>query len=312
MPAQGSRAQMALAFESTYGVAPASGYFRVPFASTTLATTQPLLENELVGMGRDPLAPQRDAVTSGGAVVVPVDVRNIGYWLKGLMGHPTTTGTTNRVHTFTSGGQTLPSMAIEKGNPDVPAFEMFTGCYVDSMQFNFERSGLLQSTAQLIAQGSNAPATTTAAGTPTEAVVSRFGHFNGSILRNSAALGNIVSAELTYANNMDRIETIRADGRIDGADPGGITISGSLTSRFADTTLLTQAINGASCTLDLGWTIDVNTSLILTLHEVYLPRPTMEIPGPGGIQVTFDFMAARAVSPARAMTAVLRNNVTGY
>jgi hemoglobin-like flavoprotein len=39
----------------------------------------------------------------------------------------------------------------------------------------------------------------------------RFGHFNGSITRNGTALGKVVSAEITYANNLDRIETIRSD-----------------------------------------------------------------------------------------------------
>ena len=34
--AQGARAQMALAFETVYGTPPASGYTRVPFASTSL------------------------------------------------------------------------------------------------------------------------------------------------------------------------------------------------------------------------------------------------------------------------------------
>jgi hypothetical protein len=37
--AQGARAQMALAFETVYGTAPASGYTRVPFASTTLGSS---------------------------------------------------------------------------------------------------------------------------------------------------------------------------------------------------------------------------------------------------------------------------------
>jgi hypothetical protein len=272
-----------------------------------------LLENELLGYGRDPLPPQRDAVTSGGNVTIPVDVRNIGHWLRGLMGAATSTGTApNRTHTFTSGASTLPSMSIEVGNPDVPSFEMFTGCVVDSLRFNMQRSGLLQATAAVVAQGSNALTTTSGAGTPTELVVQRFSHFNGSIQRNAGALGSVVSVDLTYSNNLDRIETIRNDGKIDGVDPGLVTVSGSITTRFADTTLLQQAINGTSCTIDLAWTINANTSLTLQLHEVYLPVPSMEINGPGGVQIKFDFMGSRATSPARAMTAVLRNNVTSY
>jgi hypothetical protein len=34
--AQGARAQMALAFETNYGTPPASGFTKMPFASTTL------------------------------------------------------------------------------------------------------------------------------------------------------------------------------------------------------------------------------------------------------------------------------------
>ena len=310
--AQGSRAQMALAFESTYGTAPASGYFKMPFARSTLGTEQPLIDNELLGFGRDPLPPQRDAITSDGDVVVPVDVTAIGYWLKGLLGAPTTTGTTPKTHTFTSGGTTLPSMSIEIGNPDVPNFEMFSGVMVDRMQFTLERSGLLQATASLVAQGS-ANAASTGAGTPTDITLQRFGHFNGSVKRNGTSLGNIVSAEFTYANNLDRIETIRSDGKIDGADPGNVQGMGNIVSRFADTTLLDQATNGTSCSLEFAWTISASLSLTFTFHEVYLPRPRRPIEGPLGIQAQFDWMAAKASgAPNRMMTAVLVNAQTSY
>ncbi|HMR14658.1 MAG TPA: phage tail tube protein [Arachnia sp.] len=62
--AQGARAQMALAFETVYGTPPASGFTKLPFASTTLGAEQPLLNSELLGYGRDPLAPIKDAVTA--------------------------------------------------------------------------------------------------------------------------------------------------------------------------------------------------------------------------------------------------------
>lgn len=71
--AQGARALMALAFETTYGTPPASGFTRMPFASTSLGAEQPLLNSELLGYGRDPLAPIKDAVTADGDVVVPID-----------------------------------------------------------------------------------------------------------------------------------------------------------------------------------------------------------------------------------------------
>lgn len=58
--AQGARALMALAFETTYGTPPESGFPKMAFASTSLGAEQPLLNTELLGFGRDPLAPIKD------------------------------------------------------------------------------------------------------------------------------------------------------------------------------------------------------------------------------------------------------------
>jgi hypothetical protein len=96
--AQGARALMALAFETTYGTPPASGFTRMPFASTTLGAEQPLLNSELLGYGRDPLAPIKDAVTADGDVVVPIDAEAFGFWLKAAFGAPTTTGSGRALH----------------------------------------------------------------------------------------------------------------------------------------------------------------------------------------------------------------------
>lgn len=309
--AQGARAQMALAFESVYGTAPATGFRTVPFASTSLGSEQPLLASELLGQGRDPVAPIKDALTADGDVVVPIDVENFGLWLKGTFGAPTTTGTTPKTHTFQSGNWTLPSMAIEVAMPEVPRYAMYTGCMVDQLSWQMSRSGLLTATARLIAQG-EAIDTLTAAGTPTTLALQRFGHFNGAVKRNGAALGNVVSAEVTYANGLDRIETIRNDGKIEGADPGMAALTGKIEVRFADSTLVTQAIDGTPCELEFAWSLGANASFTFTAHAVYLPRPRIEIPGPQGIQASFDWQAAKATSPARMCTATLVNTVTAY
>ncbi|WP_323006536.1 phage tail tube protein [Pseudorhodobacter sp.] len=310
--AQGARAQMALAFESVYGTPPASGYFKMPFATSTLGAEQPLLESELLGYGRDPLAPIKDALTADGDVVVPIDAVGFGYWLKAAFGEPTTTGAAAPyTHEYRSGGWTLPSLAIEIGMPEVPRFAMYAGCVVDQLSWQMQRSGLLTASVSLVAQGET-PATTTNAGTPTEISLVRFGHFNGSIKRDGVALGNVVSTQITYANNLDRIETIRADGKIDGADPSMAALTGSMEVRFADNTLMTQAIDGTDCELEFAYTLASGESLTFTVHSVYLPRPRVEIGGPQGVQATLDWQAAKDAVVGRMCTVELVNDVADY
>jgi len=309
--AQGARAQMALAFETTYGTPPASGFTKMPFASTTLGAEQPLLNSELLGYGRDPLAPIKDAVTVDGDIVVPIDAEAFGFWLKAAFGDPTTTGTGPWTHEFQSGAWTLPSMSIETAMPEVPRYAMYSGSVLDQLSWQMQRSGLLTATARLVAQG-EAVSTTTSAGTPAALNLKRFGHFNGSITRNGTALGNVVSAEITYANNLDRIETIRNDGRIDGADPSIAALTGSIEVRFADQALVTQAINGDACELEFAYSLPSGESFTFTVHAVYLPRPRIEISGPQGVQATFDWQAARDSVAGRMCTATLINDIEEY
>ena len=309
--AQGARSQLAAAFETTYGTAPASGYMQMPFASASLGAEQPLLSSELLGYGRDPLAPIKDAVTADGDIVVPIDAEAFGFWLKAAFGAPTTTGTTDKTHTFTSGNWNLPSLSIETAMPEVPRYAMYSGCVLDQISWQMQRSGLLTATAKLIAQG-EAIATSSAAGTPTGWNLQRFGHFNGAIKRNGAPLGNIVSADITYANNLDRVETIRSDGRIDGADPSIAALTGKIDVRFADMTLMDQALNGTASSLEFSYTISANVTLTITAHAVYLPRPRAEIQGPQGIQASFNWQAAFDANAGRMCTITLKNTIGSY
>ncbi|EDM72255.1 hypothetical protein RAZWK3B_08396 [Roseobacter sp. AzwK-3b] len=310
--AQGARAQMALAFETSYGTPPASGFTKMPFASTTLGAEQPLQTSELLGYGRDPQAPIKDAVTADGNVVVPIDAEAFGFWLKAAFGAPTTTGAeAPYTHEFRSGNWALPSFSLETGMPEVPRYAMYAGCMVDSLSWQMARSGLLTATVSVVAQGEEV-VTVSAAGVPAPVALQRFGHFNGTITRDGANIGNVVSADITYANTLDRIETIRADGKIDGADPSIAALTGNVVVRFADQTLVQQAINGAACELEFFYTLATGERLTLTAHAVYLPRPRVEIPGPQGVQATFDWQAASDVAVGRMCTVTLINDRETY
>ena len=311
--AQGARSQLAAAFETVYGTAPASGYTRLPFASSTLSAEQPLLSSELLGYGRDPLAPVKDAITADGDLTIPIDAEGFGFWLKAAFGAPTTTGAAPGpyTHEFRSGNWTLPSMAVEVAMPEIPRFAMYSGVMVSQLSWTMQRSGLLTASAQLVAQGETV-VSTSQAGTLADLDLIRFGHFNGAITRNGTALGNVISAQITYANNLDRIETIRADGMIDGADPSIAALTGQIELRFADMVLMNQAIAGGPCELEFAYTLSSGESLTFTAHAVYLPRPRVEISGPQGIQASFDWQAARGSSPARMATITLVNNTEEY
>jgi hypothetical protein len=310
--ARGANAVMAAAFETTYGTAPVAGYKKLPFVSSNLGDEQNLIASDLLGYGREPLPPSRDVVNNDGDVVVPVDLRNFGYWLKLLMGAPISVDNAGVVtHTYVSGALALPSMAIEIGMPEVPSYGMNVGVRANTMKIQLQRSGLLNATMSLIAQGETRT-TTSSAGSPTEAVIERFSQFMGEIKRNGTALGHIVSAELTYTNNLDKVEVIRPDGRIEDADPAMVGVTGMVNVRFADTVLLDQATSGDPCELSFGWAIDPDKSLLFTIHSAFLPKPKTPIQGPGGIQAAFAWQAAKDPVLQKTCTAVLVNDVTAY
>jgi hypothetical protein len=130
--------------------------------------------------------------------------------------------------------------------------------------------------------------------------------------RNGTPLGNIVSAQVTYSNNLDRIETIRNDGKIEGADPTIAALSGTIDVRFADQTLLNQAIDGDPAELTFGFVRSASQSFELVVHAVYLPKPRLPIQGPAGVQATFEWQAARDAVLGRMCTATLINDVADY
>ena len=308
--AYGANAQLLGKFETIYGSSPIGNYTKFPFVSSNLGSEQGLIASDLLGQGRDPSQPIRDVIKVEGDIVVPVDVGNFGYWLKALLGAPDTTGTGPYVHTFDSGLSSLPSLSLEVGMPEASAFFMNMGVRIDSMQLSFARSGAANATLNCVAQGESRAAASSG-GTPTTSLLTRFNQFQGSIKRDGTALGNVTGAQLTYSNNLERIETIRSDGKIDGADPTIAALTGTIEVRFADTTLIDTATNNTPIEMEFGYVIDADHSLIFTAHEVYLPKPKLAVTGPGGVQASFNWQAAKP-SVGQMLTVALTNDVEDY
>lgn len=131
--AYGWNAKLLIAEESTYGTLSSGPYTQVPFASSAIDSEQGLISSNVLGLGRDPTTPFQDVINVEGDLAVPVDLRNIGIWLKAVFGVPETTNENSvYTHTFESGKTTLPSYSLELGLAEVPEFIRFLGARANS------------------------------------------------------------------------------------------------------------------------------------------------------------------------------------
>ena len=310
--AYGWNAQLLIAEESEYGVMPQSGYRKIPFISSSLDSEQNLLSSNVLGLGRDPTQPFQDVINVDGDMAVPVDIRNIGIWLKAIFGAPTTTEDEGvYTHAFESGKIIIPSYSLEVGLPEVPQFIRFAGVRANSIAFNFQRSGEAQVTLNLMGQCESG-SITAIADNPEVFKYTRVSQFQGYIKSGGEFLANITAASATYSNNLEKIETIRNDGLVEAIDLGVASLSGSISARYGDNVLLDKAREGTPVDVELGYQLTDTMKLIIECHEVYLPKPKRSIDGPGGIECSYDFQGAKSEELGHMMTVKLINDVENY
>ena len=84
--AYGSSAHLLMKRETAYGQAATGNYIRMPFNRCNIGSEQGLIDDPVLGQGRDPLAPLQDVINDEGDIVVPADSRYLGLWLTGLLG----------------------------------------------------------------------------------------------------------------------------------------------------------------------------------------------------------------------------------
>lgn len=90
--ASGSAAVLIGATEPSYDAAATDGYWSLPFKSSDLDRERAVATDPLLGQGRAAVGGYYQRQTVEGTIVIPIDVRAVGFWLHGLMGAPVTTG----------------------------------------------------------------------------------------------------------------------------------------------------------------------------------------------------------------------------
>ncbi|OAO02714.1 phage tail tube protein [Roseovarius indicus] len=310
---QGINTQFAGVLESSYGTAPGTGFFNLPFISHTLGATHPLEEDDTLS-GRKERAPEKGATEAGGEVVVPLEAESIGFWLTALFGESSTTGVGPYTHVWEAGAVTsLPSLALETWMSAVPHSDMVTGCVAEAMSIEVSPTGKATARITLMAQDATED-TSSNAGTPSDfGEYNRFAATSAALQRNGSALSSKgENGTLTMSNDLDALRGLDGTGLITDIVPGRSIVTFNPTLRFASQAVLSQAIGHTSANMDVAYSTPGGESLTFLMHEIYLPRPKVPIEGPAGVQVTFDGRAVIDPSTDKQMTVTLVNNTESY
>jgi hypothetical protein len=216
-------------------------------------------------------------------------------------------------HVWTSGSDTIPSYTLEIGHPKLvtPVFFRHTGVVFESLNFEMGLEGPANGRVALVAQGETSYATAID-DTPDRYTLQRFSQGRGYIKKAGVQLAGVTAGTLTFSNTLERVRTIRPDGKIDAADPTIATCNGQMTVRFDGTTLVAEASSGDPISIEYGFLTAQGYVLKFELFRVFLPQPKRSIAGPGGVSAQYEWRAAYDEDEDTMLRATLFNDVAGY
>jgi len=291
--ARGARGQLLLDYEAAFGVSPTTKKAVImPFSSSKLQSKQNLIESNLIRGSRNPCQPSLGNVDVSGSLTVPVDKIGFGYWLKALLGAPTTTrpvetGPYNHVFKVSDN---QPSLVLQQGYTDIGVYELFNGCKINKLGLSLGGDEELNANLDLIG-AKQALNSTTYMATPATIALERFNNFQASVEEGGTVAANVKSVELNIECGLDGDQYVMSGGGVRGDLPEGTyQINGSITALFENVTLLNKAINGAESSLKIKLTSGAH-SLEIFLPELIYERTSPGIEGPKGIQVNLPFKA---------------------
>jgi hypothetical protein len=301
-------------FEVTYGTTPAiasNEMVQLPFNSFTIGSDEELISPATIRGNRFDAEPAFGNISVAGSATVPLDVRNIGYWLKLLLGAPVTTGSGTYTHTFDPSA-TLPSMSMEVGFSDISSYHIFDGVKVNGMSMSFQKSQELTAEIDMLGKAETV-ATSTADAYAKQLVFDRFNAKGISLKKGGSAITTVRKLDISIRNDLaSDIYCIDGTGFRNSLPETGFTVEGSMEVLFEDQVIYNQAINGTETSLQVTLTSGTNT-LVIDIYELKFPRKP---PNSSGNAPVFLDLPFKAYFQDNAQNVPIRvtlvNNVSSY
>ncbi len=315
--ARGYKTTCMLDYETSFGVAPSTkAPVILPINSFGLTVSRNKNSAQTLRGRRDPDMPFDGNVETSGDLVVPVDVRSFGYWLKLLFGDPTTTGSgTAYTHVFTPADES-PSAVLQCSYGTSPAaFGHFPGCKISSLQLTAGGDEELTATLSMVGKMATFDTTNYDTGDDAEAVVlKRLSNFQASLKKDNQTFAVCTGFDINIDNGLDTdTRTLGTAGELYDIPEGIMSVTGNVTCLFTSLALLNDAKASNEMSLELSFAIDASNSLSILLPEVQIQYQGPTVEGPTGIRTQYPFVAYYNDSVKNTVVEVtLKNDVDAY
>ena len=259
-----------------------------------------------------------------GTLQINAAPQTIGFWLKHLLGAPTsTTDTGVTTHVFgvaaSGAGALPPSFTLESdmGADFTPAsrYERLTGCRIDSAQFSIGPSGFAQFTPSVT--GSDyVQSADPLDDAPTDTGHAAFSTLTAALVFGGGTLAlDVTKLDFTLGNNLDSdTYLIGGAGKRGDLPEGLMTVSGTVEALLKDSALIDAALGDADSSLQLTLTRGTgagtagNESLVILIPALVFATTTPVVTGPKGVSLQATFTGHRTVGEI-GVTATLKTPI---
>lgn len=308
--------QLKIVYESTYGTTPTlspGDSVKIPFNENQLGSDENMIDPATVTGYRWEVEPAFGNISVAGPLTIPFDVRYIGYWLKLLLGSPTTVDNLDGTFTHTfEPGNSMPSMTIETGFTDIGTYHRFTGCKANNFSTTLAVNQELTANIELIG-ASESTDTTSFDSSALELIFNRFNAKSIIIKEAGSTVAIVKELELEIDNDIyDDSYTLSSGGFRVSAPEQAFKVSGNMTVLYENDYFYNKAINGEETSLDITLTQDIH-SLNIKINELKFPRTPPERSGMGPIHLKIPWKAYfQDGASGFPLTATLTNDVSSY
>lgn len=279
-------------------------------------------------LGRDPRRQANNSITGSalanktdeGSPIVPekaissiLDLRNIGFLLKLLLGQPTTTGTTLKSHTFPIDLADRPYALFEMQHPDINKYFRFLDVHCTKIGWDIKNNEQVISASLLAGEEVDPIPTSAFDATPTTLAGFRANSGSGVISDGAGStLGQVIGGNIEIASVMKPEELANGQDGYSVFPVDELKFSGKIRCIFTGADAYALARAGTSTRLKTVTAAQIGADtfdLIVDMPYVELKESAIPRKGRSGIITEFDWVAHAGAS---LPTVVLRNDVASY